>query len=161
MTPERWQRINEMFHAALSLDAGQRGSFLVTQSAGDEALRIKVAALLASHDQAEGFIQGSVFDDAAQLHVEDEGEGMIGQKIGVYESTREIGRGGMGSVYLETRDDHQFQQQVAIKVVRRGWIQIWFSLAFGMNARFSPASIIQTLHGSLMAARQKLACLTS
>jgi serine/threonine protein kinase len=120
MTPERWQRINEMFHAALVLDGRERSAFLVTQSAGDDALRAKVAALLVSHEQAEGFIQGSVFNDAAQLLVEDEAEAMIGQHIGLYEITREIGRGGMGSVYLATRDDDQFQHQVAIKVVRRG-----------------------------------------
>ncbi len=120
MTPECWQRINEMFHAALVLDGGQRGAFLVAQSAGDDALRAKVAALLASHEQAEGFIQGSVFGDAAQLLVEEEAEAMIGQHIGLYKIDREIGRGGMGTVYLATRDDDQFEQQVAIKVVRRG-----------------------------------------
>lgn len=120
MTPERWQRINEMFHSALLLDGGERSAFLVTQSAGDDALCAKVAALLASHEQSEGFIQGSVFNDAAQLLVEDEAEAMIGQHIGLYVITREIGRGGMGSVYLATRVDDQFEQQVAIKVVRRG-----------------------------------------
>jgi serine/threonine protein kinase/tetratricopeptide (TPR) repeat protein len=120
MTPERWQRINEMFHAALALDGEERSAFLVAQSDGDEALREKVAALLDSHEQAEGFIQGSVFGDAAQLLVEDEAEAMIGQHIGLYKIDREIGRGGMGSVYLATRDDAQFEQQVAIKVVRRG-----------------------------------------
>jgi serine/threonine protein kinase/tetratricopeptide (TPR) repeat protein len=120
MTPERWQRINEMFHAALALDGEERSAFLVAQSDGDEALRGKVAALLDSHEQAEGFIQGSVFGDAAQLLVEDEAEAMIGQHIGLYKIEREIGRGGMGSVYLATRDDAQFEQQVAIKVVRRG-----------------------------------------
>ena len=120
MTPERWQRINEMFHAALLLVGEERSAFLVAQSAGDDALREKVAALLDSHEQAEGFIQGSVFGDAAQLLVEDEAEAMIGQRIGLYKIDREIGRGGMGSVYLATRDDAQFEQQVAIKVVRRG-----------------------------------------
>jgi eukaryotic-like serine/threonine-protein kinase len=120
MTPERWQRINEMFHSALVLDGGERNAFLVTQSAGDDALRAKVAALLASHEQAEGFIQGSVFGDAAQLLVEDEAQAMIGQHIGLYKIDREIGRGGMGTVYLATRDDDQYQKQVAIKVVRRG-----------------------------------------
>jgi serine/threonine protein kinase/tetratricopeptide (TPR) repeat protein len=120
MTPARWQRINEMFHAALALDGRDRSAFLVAQSDGDEALRGKVTALLASHEQAEGFIQGSVFGDAAQLLVEDEAEAMIGQHIGLYKIDREIGRGGMGSVYLATRDDAQFEQQVAIKVVRRG-----------------------------------------
>src|SRR4051812_7690900 len=120
MTPERWQRINEMFHSALVLDGGQRNAFFVTQSAGDDALRAKVAALLASHEQAGGFIQGSVFGDAAQLLVEDEAQAMIGQHIGLYKIDREIGRGGMGTVYLATRDDDQYQKQVAIKVVRRG-----------------------------------------
>jgi serine/threonine protein kinase/tetratricopeptide (TPR) repeat protein len=120
MTPERWLRINEMFHAALVLDGQERSAFLVAHSAGDDVLRAKVAALLASHDQAEGFIQGSVFGDAAQLLVEDEAEAMIGQHIGLYKVNQEIGRGGMGSVYLATRDDDQFEQQVAIKVVRRG-----------------------------------------
>src|SRR6267142_3148569 len=120
MTPERWLRINEMFHAALVLDGQERSAFLVAQSGGDDALRAKVAALLASHDQAEGFIQGSVFGDAAQLLVEDEAEAMIGQRIGLYKVDREIGRGGMGTVYLATRDDDQFEQQVAVKVVRRG-----------------------------------------
>src|SRR6195256_2702438 len=120
MTPERWQRINEMFHAALVLDGQERSAFLVAQSAGDDALRAKVAALLASHDQAEEFIQGSVFGDAAQLLVEDEAQAMIGQHIGLYKINREIGRGGMGTVYQATRDDDQYQKQVAIKVVRRG-----------------------------------------
>jgi serine/threonine protein kinase/tetratricopeptide (TPR) repeat protein len=120
MTPERWQRINEMFHAALVLEGPERSAFLVAQSAGDDALRGKVAALLASHEQAEGFIQGSVFGDAAQLLVEDEAQAMIGQHIGLYKINREIGRGGMGTVYLATRDDDQYQKQVAIKVVKRG-----------------------------------------
>src|SRR5216683_577991 len=120
MTPERWQRINEMFHAALVLDGRERSAFLVAQCAGDDALRIKVAALLASHDQAEGFIQGSVFGDAAQLLVEDEAQAMIGQHIGLYKISKEIGHGGMGTVYLATRDDDQYQKQVAIKVVKRG-----------------------------------------
>jgi serine/threonine protein kinase/tetratricopeptide (TPR) repeat protein len=120
MTPERWQRINEIFHAALVLEDGERGAFILAQSAGDESLRGKVAALLASHEQVGEFIQGSVFSGAAQLLVEEESEAMIGQSIGLYEIDREIGRGGMGSVYLATRNDDQFQQQVAIKVVRRG-----------------------------------------
>src|SRR2546429_9787873 len=119
MTPERWQRINEMFHAALVLDGQERSAFLVAQCAGDDALRIKVAALLASHDQAEGFIQGSVFGDAAQLLVEDEAEAMIGQRIGLYKVDREIGRGGMGSVYLGGRGDEQLEKKGAIKVVQR------------------------------------------
>jgi serine/threonine protein kinase/tetratricopeptide (TPR) repeat protein len=109
-----------MFHAALALDCGERSAFLVAECDGDDALRGKVAALLTSHQEAEGFIQGSVFADAAELLVEDEAEAMIGQHIGLYKIDREIGRGGMGTVYLATRDDDQYEKQVAIKVVKRG-----------------------------------------
>jgi serine/threonine protein kinase/tetratricopeptide (TPR) repeat protein len=120
MTPERWQRINEMFHAALVLDCEERSAFLVAECDGDDALRVNVEALLTSHHEAEGFIQGSVFADAAELLVEDEAQAMIGQHIGLYKIIREIGRGGMGTVYLATRDDDQYEKQVAIKVVKRG-----------------------------------------
>ena len=44
----------------------------------------------------------------------------IGRRIGAYRTVREIGRGGMGAVYLALRDDEAFQKQVAIKVIRRG-----------------------------------------
>ena len=79
MTPERWQRINEVFHAALDRDCGPGSAFLVEACNGDDTLRAKVAALLASHQESEEFIQGSVFADAAQLLVEDEAQAMIGQ----------------------------------------------------------------------------------
>src|ERR1700730_13881264 len=120
MTPERWQQIDEMFHAALAVDCGQRFAFLDKECDGDNALRAKVAALLTSHQEMEGFIAGSVFADAAQILVEDEAQAMIGQRIGLYKISREIGHGGMGTVYLATRDDDQYEKQVAIKVVKRG-----------------------------------------
>ena len=120
MTPERWQQINDMFHAALAIDCGQRFAFLDKECDGDDALRAKVKALLTSHQEMEGFIAGSVFADAAQILVEDEAQAMIGQRIGLYKISKEIGHGGMGTVYLATRDDDQYEKQVAIKVVKRG-----------------------------------------
>lgn len=45
---------------------------------------------------------------------------LIGQRIGVYELTREIGRGGMGAVYLAVRADGEFDHSVAIKLIKRG-----------------------------------------
>jgi len=45
---------------------------------------------------------------------------MIGRRIGVYELCEEIGRGGMGAVYLAKRADGEFQQRVAIKLIKRG-----------------------------------------
>ena len=120
MTPERWQQINDIFHAALAVDCGQRLAFLDKECDGDDALRAKVKALLTSHQEMEGFIAGSVFADAARLLVEDEAQEMIGQRIGLYKISKEIGHGGMGTVYLSTRDDDQYEKLVAIKVVKRG-----------------------------------------
>ncbi|MDQ3799566.1 MAG: protein kinase, partial [Acidobacteriota bacterium] len=50
----------------------------------------------------------------------DGADAYIGKKIGVYRITKEIGRGGMGAVYLAVRDDREFQQNVAIKLIKRG-----------------------------------------
>src|SRR5688572_33385821 len=45
---------------------------------------------------------------------------MIGKRVGVYELKREIGRGGMGAVYLAERADGEFRQSVAVKLIKRG-----------------------------------------
>lgn len=45
---------------------------------------------------------------------------MIGQRLGAYQIEREIGRGGMGTVYLARRADNVFQRRVAIKIIKRG-----------------------------------------
>ena len=84
MTPEQWQQINDMFHAALAVDCGQRFAFLDTECDGDDALRARVGALLTSHQEMEGFIAGSVFADAAHILVEDGAQAMIGQRIVIY-----------------------------------------------------------------------------
>lgn len=120
MTPERWQKINDLFHAALDRDLTQQSSFLAEVCDGDELLRAKVQALLNSHQLEEGFLQGSVFTDGTQLLIEDEAEAVIGRHIGLYKITAEIGRGGMGAVYLAERDDAQYEKHVAIKLVKRG-----------------------------------------
>ena len=50
----------------------------------------------------------------------DQSPGVIGRRIGPYQVVREIGRGGMGAVYLAVRADEQFEQRVAIKLIKRG-----------------------------------------
>ena len=52
MTPERWQQITGMFHAALLRNSGQRRTFLQDACGADEALRAEVEAMLAAHDNA-------------------------------------------------------------------------------------------------------------
>src|SRR5215467_11984732 len=117
MDPERWQLIRLVFHQAVELPAGERAGYVSRASGGDESLRTEIESLLASHDQAESFIEST--DDHVETVELNPGAGreMIGRRVGPYKLVREIGRGGMGAVYLGVRADDQFSKRVAIKLV--------------------------------------------
>jgi serine/threonine-protein kinase len=115
-----YHQVKELFQSALEHDANSRSAFLDSVCNGDYALRREVEVMLAYHDEAEGFIEAPAFAIAAELIAHDEIEIIEGKRIGPYKIIREIGRGGMGAVYLAERDDDQYQRQVAIKVIKRG-----------------------------------------
>ena len=119
MTPERWQQVKAVFEEALERAPGERAAFLDQACRDDDALRREVDSLLASHDDAPGFL-----DEPLALDVlppsGDDGAARTGRRIGAYRLVREIGHGGMGAVYLAERADGQFQQQVAVKFIRHG-----------------------------------------
>lgn len=116
---ERYQQLKEIFQAALELVPDARGAFLDEACQADSALRAEVDELLAAHERTSYF-------DAAALLAEDllpttsASSTMPGQHLGSYRILREIGHGGMGTVYLAERDDKQFKKQVAVKLLRSG-----------------------------------------
>jgi serine/threonine protein kinase/tetratricopeptide (TPR) repeat protein len=114
---DRWHRLNEIFHAALPLEAEERATYLAEACAGDAALRREVEGLLRADGDAEQFLET---DAIRQFPVDALVRVDIGRHFGVYRVLEEIGRGGMGTVYLAERADGQFEQQVAIKVIKRG-----------------------------------------
>ncbi|MCB1032344.1 MAG: serine/threonine protein kinase, partial [Acidobacteria bacterium] len=116
---DRWQQAKELFEAALEHPPEERTSFLQQACGDDLALRAEVESLLEADDRSLPWIDGHVFQASAGLW-EDPPLQVEGSRIGAYELVRELGRGGMGAVYLATRADDQFQQQVAIKVIKRG-----------------------------------------
>jgi eukaryotic-like serine/threonine-protein kinase len=120
MSSDRWQRIKDLFHSALAIEAGHRATFLDKACADDPSLREEVAALLASDEGAEDFIETPPVEMAAESLASDSANAMQGRRIGPYKIIREIGRGGMGVVYLAERADEQYQKQVAIKLIKRG-----------------------------------------
>jgi non-specific serine/threonine protein kinase/serine/threonine-protein kinase len=116
---DRWSRVKALFGDALERPPQERAAFLDAECADDGALRAEVAALLASHDTEDDFLARSALDAAADA-MPDESTAFAGRRVGSYRLLREIGRGGMGTVYLAVRDDDAYRKQVAVKLIKRG-----------------------------------------
>ena len=105
--------IDAIFDDALDVPEERRGAWLEERCGDDVALRREVELLLAAHRQ------GSPLDIPAAAHVAAMGSDPVrGRRIGPYRVLRELGRGGMGVVYLAERDDGQYRRRVAVKVLR-------------------------------------------
>jgi tetratricopeptide (TPR) repeat protein/tRNA A-37 threonylcarbamoyl transferase component Bud32 len=114
---DRWQRIEQLFLAASELPPSDRAEFVDREAAGDPELHAAVNGMLRhSGDGGSRFlhaIEQTAAVAAAAIDAEP-------THIDRYAIVRELGRGGMGTVYLAERSDGEFQQRVAIKVVTRG-----------------------------------------
>lgn len=117
--PEQWPRVNELFAAAAELQEPERTQFLEQECADDPALRAEVESLLASDAESSDFIEEPVGSVPLELFSESSAE-IAGQQFGAYRIVREIGRGGLGTVYLAERADDEYRKEVALKLVRRG-----------------------------------------
>ena len=120
LTPRRWQKIKELFHAALECEADERRAFLDEACAGDERMRREVESLLAEHEQPYSLIDRPAFEVAAELVATEDfpsevGQAIVGQAIGPYKVINQIGRGGMGEVYLA--QDSRLGRRVALKLL--------------------------------------------
>ncbi len=119
---ERLRRADEIVQSALESWGSEQGALLDEACAGDTQLRAEVESLLNYREQAKDFIETPAFVYGAEwLGNGYDGISNIGQRVGAYQLVREIGRGGMGVVYLAQRVDGEFEQQVALKVVRRSF----------------------------------------
>ena len=108
--------IESIFETAIELAPADREYWLAERCGTDPRLRAEVDALLAAHERAEGMLEASVAVAAAEALKDVE----RGRRIGAYRVLRELGRGGMGVVYLAERDDGQYEHRVAIKLLRAG-----------------------------------------
>jgi len=119
ITPDRWRQVEAVLAGALDLPSDGRPGFLQAACGGDAELRAEVESLLACEAAGDRTLLAPIEDAAAHLLAAD-GDIGPGDHIGSYRVVSEIGRGGMGTVFLAERNDDQFLKRVAIKVVSRG-----------------------------------------
>ncbi|MCH9646951.1 MAG: serine/threonine-protein kinase [Deltaproteobacteria bacterium] len=117
---KNFRRVRKVLEAALELPPEQRSPYLQKTCAGDDALYQRVAALLAADARDASPIDEPIADLALHLLGQGQADAQTGRRIGAHRLLASIGHGGMGSIYLAERADGEYQEQVAIKLIRPG-----------------------------------------
>ncbi len=113
-SPDSWALIKNLFAEAAELPSFARAAWLNEACGNDETLRAEIEKLLAADEQAEAFLETAPINSFAREQFAE------GESVGAYRIVRELGRGGMGTVYLAERAAAGFEQRVALKVIKRG-----------------------------------------
>ena len=123
LSPDRWQEVSPYLEHALSLPEKERAEWLHSLEGENPEIALLLQSLLQEHAIAaeEGFLEGH------PAHPTNESS-LAGQVIGAYTLNAPIGQGGMGTVWLASRNDGRFQRQVAVKFLN-------FALASQSNAQ--------------------------
>jgi serine/threonine protein kinase/tetratricopeptide (TPR) repeat protein len=119
MSPERWQKIHQLFEAALERPAEERAAFLAQACADDEETQRRVEAMLAADAQNDPLMDRPAYRAANAVvstnAYTDESQSFSGEIIGGYKLIKELGRGGMGTVYLA--HDSRLGRRAALKLL--------------------------------------------
>src|SRR6266851_32898 len=113
----RWQQIQSLFEQMIDTGTGERTARLASACGDDLELRASVESLLKSDARREDALLHAI-GDAAESLLEEHQDRLIGTRVGPYRVVSILGHGGMSTVYRAERDDSQYQQTVAIKVLQ-------------------------------------------
>jgi serine/threonine protein kinase/tetratricopeptide (TPR) repeat protein len=116
MESSNWQQIKTLFYAVLDAPEDERAAILASI---DSTVRSEIEKLLRANDEAEDFIVEPAFLEAGFTDA-GETDSYLGKQIDSYQILAEIGRGGMGTVYLAAHGEESFNKKVAIKLIKRG-----------------------------------------
>ncbi|HKD12950.1 MAG TPA: protein kinase [Candidatus Angelobacter sp.] len=115
MTETRWQRVESLFHQALSLQGEEREKFLADACQGDPSLYQEVKSLLSNYHSQDHLLEKPAAEPLP--HGSWPALRTAGETVGPYEIISLLGRGGMGEVYLA--NDPRLKRKVAIKILPR------------------------------------------
>src|SRR6185295_5255947 len=115
-TPEPdLKKIQELFHGALRLEPVARSAFLVEACGSDSELLAEVQSLISAHEREGSFIDSPAGQPVAEMLASVASKSLIGQTVGSFRILSQLGRGGMGEVYLA--QDSKLGRKVALKLL--------------------------------------------
>ena len=146
---EHERRALDIVRTALDLDASAAAAAIQRCCGDDAALSARVAALLASAQAVERELDQAEAADAGN----ERADALVGSLLGPFRVIERIGRGGMGVVYRAQREEADFRQQVAIKLIRRGYdfddVHARFLRERRILARLSHANLARFIDGGI------------